>query len=83
MKKTNVQKQLENVVKSLKILGFKKEQINFALKKVKPQKSAEETVEQAIKTIALSGQKEDGEEEKKLKSVKEKRRSNDKNTKTI
>ena len=59
MKKTNVQKQLENVAKSLKILGFKEEQINFALEKFKPQKSAEETVEQAIKTIALSGQKED------------------------
>ena len=73
MKKTNVQKQRENVVKSLKILGFKEEQINFALKKVKPQKSAEEMVEQAIKTIALSGQKENVEKEKKAKEFEKER----------
>ena len=71
--KKNVQKQRENVVKSLKILGFKEEQINFALKKVKPQKSAEEMVEQAIKTIALSGQKENVEKEKKAKEFEKER----------
>ena len=52
-KKIQVEKPvLDNVSTSLKVLGFKKHQIDFALKKIEYNKSIEKMVERAIQVIA-------------------------------
>ena len=49
--KAKKQNNFNEVIKCLKILGFKKGQIDSALKKIKYKVSIEEMVEDAIKTI--------------------------------